>query len=405
MRRAAPLAAALLAAALSGCGDRDEPRRALPTAARPTVGITEPNPALVWSPQARPRVPEPFAGRRGELATLRPRHYRLLVDWSQVQPRPDASPNWDLRQRGCDPAGRPCAAYRGVREQLRAVRSRQREQGGWEVVVVLLYAPPWATRRPAGCEPGRVDPHARMLRPQVLGAYRRLVRSLAGLARAEGVELPRWSAWNEPNYRGFVSPQRLRCDPRSRSPSPGYYADLVRALNAELGSLPGDQRLILGETSDNGTPTVKGTTGEEFVRGLPRDVACASDLWAHHVYAGDPYNLPRVQRALDAHGCGFRHRIWVTETGVGGDPPGTRRPTSPVALRAQCRAQQALLARFAADPRVQAAFQYTFREATTFPVGLVDPRLARAYPTLDLWRAWGVRAGEAPPPALPARCS
>jgi hypothetical protein len=405
LRRAAPLVAALFAAALPGCGDDDGRRPDRRPAAQPAVGITEPNPALVWAPDARPGVPEPFARRRTELAGLRPRHYRLLVDWSQVQPRPDAAPNWDVPQRGCDPAGPPCAPYRGVREQLRAVRSRQHEQGGWEVVVVLLYAPPWATRAPSGCEPGRVDPHARMLRPGALGAYRALVRSLAALARAEGVEIPRWAAWNEPNYRGFVSPQRLRCDPGAASASSDYYAGLARTLKAELDSVPGDQRLILGETSDNGTPTVKGSTAEEFVRGLPRDVACASDLWAHHVYVGDPYNLPRVQRALESHRCGFRHGIWITETGVGGDPPGTRRPTERAALRAQCRAQQALLVRFASDSRVRAAFQYTFREATTFPVGLVDPRLSRAYPTLGVWRAWGAREGAAPRPVLPAECS
>jgi hypothetical protein len=196
----------------------------------------------------------------------------------------------------------------------------------------------------------------------------------------------------------------LRCDPRAPSASASYYAQLARPLKAELDALPGDQRLILGETSDNGTPTVKGTTAEEFVRGLPRDVVCASDLWAHHLYVGDPYNLPRVERALDAHRCGFSHRIWITETGAGGDPPGTRRPTDPAALRAQCRAQHELLRRFAADPRVDAAFQYEFREATTFPVGLVDPALRRAYPTLDLWRAWGSRRMDASPPGVPNAC-
>jgi hypothetical protein len=66
---------------------------------------------------------------------------------------------------------------------------------------------------------------------------------------------------------------------------------------------------------------------------------------------------------------------------------------------------QALLERWYADPRVDAAFQYTVREAPQFPVGLIDPTLTRRYPAYDLFRAWGGgRRPNAPPPRLPARC-
>ena len=74
-------------------------------------------------------------------------------------------------------------------------------------------------------------------------------------------------------------------------------------------------------------------------------------------------------------------------------------------LRAQCRAQDAALRRWADDPRVDAAFQYTFREDTAYPVGLADAALTRAYPTYDLWAAWGAREPSDPPPALPQACA
>ncbi|MCW2995444.1 MAG: hypothetical protein JWQ18_2939, partial [Conexibacter sp.] len=61
--------------------------------------------------------------------------------------------------------------------------------------------------------------------------------------------------------------------------------------------------------------------------------------------------------------------------------------------------------RWAADPRVDAAFQYTFREDTAYPVGLADAGLTRLYPTYDLWAAWGARAPSDPAPALPQSCA
>jgi hypothetical protein len=54
---------------------------------------------------------------------------------------------------------------------------------------------------------------------------------------------------------------------------------------------------------------------------------------------------------------------------------------------------------------VDAAFQYTFREDSAYPVGLADAGLTRTYPTYDLWAAWGARAPSDPAPALPPSCA
>ena len=51
-----------------------------------------------------------------------------------------------------------------------------------------------------------------------------------------------------------------------------------------------------------------------------------------------------------------------------------------------CRAQAAALRRWSRDPRVQDVFQYEFRDAPDFPVGLADPGLTRTYPVYDVYR-------------------
>ena len=58
------------------------------------------------------------------------------------------------------------------------------------------------------------------------------------------------------------------------------------------------------------------------------------------------------------------------------------------------------------DPRVTAAFQYTFRDDPVFPVGLADVSLTRTWPAYTLWLAWGgERDPRDPEPALPAACA
>ena len=404
--RARPIVAAAAAVALlpaAGCGGHHHRQRPARTLA---IGITEATPALVWSARDRPAEPPRFAQRRDELAAVRPVYYRLQVSWAAVQPSPGAPPNWDVPQAGCERTTPPCDPFAGVREQLRAVRSAQRAHGGdWRVVVNFLYTPAWAARAPGGCEPGRVDPTSRQIAPAALPAYRAMVRSLAALGRTEGVALRYWSAWNEPNYRGFASPQRDSCGPGAPSVAPAYYAELVRQLRAALAGVPGRHEVLLGEISDAPASGPKSTSTVDFVRGLPTDVVCASDIFAQHVYAGDTDTRPAVEAALDARRCPRRHRIWITETGVGGRRPGGPRPTDPSSLRAQCRQMDGLLRRWYRDPRVEAAFQYSFREDDLFPVGLVDATLARVYPTYELWRSWGGgrRPGD-PPPTLPGAC-
>jgi hypothetical protein len=376
-------AGAALGLALAGCGDGDDARpRPQPPPPRPplVVGLTEANPSL-YSPGA---VAPGFTAARDRLAALRPELLRVLVVWSQLQPSPEAAPDWDKPADGCLRGRPPCAPFAGIRDQLRAAR-----EADLEVVITILGAPEWAAAPASGCE--RDDTPATARRVVDLDAYRALVRSLLAEAGREGVELRWWSPWNEPNHPAFLNPQRERCDPDAPTTADDAYVPLVRALREELTAAPGDQGLVIGEVAgiEDRRDTI--TAAAEFAAALPDEVVCAADVWAQHAYvevrdegdlAGDvqpPGSGPmlrRVAAALDRPACGREEPlpIWITETGV-----------DPEAGRAGCRAMAQALERWSDDPQVAAAFQYTYRADTEFDVGLADAALGEVRPAYAAW--------------------
>jgi hypothetical protein len=377
------------------------------------MGLTETRPTLMWSRAAQPALPAAFAPWRDRLAALKPRYYRLLVDWSVLQPDPAQPPNWTLPNDGCERGRPPCLAFAGIRDVLRAVASQQQAAPGTFDVLVSIYGvPPWAAAQPGGCERPDTGPRSRPITDAGLAGYRRLIGSLDALARAEGVTLRWWSPWNEPNGPLFVSPQRAQCDRSAPLVSPAVFTRLARAMREELRALPGDQRIVLAELAGLPGPRLRGGGVEEFYAALPDDVVCSAAVYAQHAYAerGRPASAQRpvdqLEAALDRHPCASGKPIWITETGVGGQDVGGERTGGLATLRRDCRALDAALRRWDLDPRVEAAFQYTFRDDPAFPVGLADVGLTRTWPAYDLWLAWG---GDRPPagpaPALPAACA
>ncbi|MBX5442402.1 MAG: hypothetical protein IRZ32_12865, partial [Solirubrobacteraceae bacterium] len=355
---------------------RDRPRAG---EAPLVAGLTEANPHLI-APGDRPPA---FAPWRDRVAALGLSYLRVLVDWRRVQPSPDAPPDLAQPADGCLRGVPPCAPFAGIADQLRAARD-----AGLTPVVVVLDTPEWAAAPARGCEAREAGPRARM--PADLGAYRALVRAVLELGRAEGVELPWWAPWNEPNHPLFLGPQRAACDAGRPALAPGLYAELARAMAAELAAAPGEQRLVLGEVAGFDAPRRDAAGAAEFAAALPRDVACADGVWGLHAYVrvedelaadaqapGAGALLDAVAAALDGHGCpGGPPPIWITETG-----------TDPAAGADGCRAMAQALAAWRDDPRVQAAFQYTFREDTAFPVGLADAGLTRLEPAYAAWLA------------------
>jgi hypothetical protein len=415
------IAAAALAAvvALGACGGNDhkapEKKSAPPVAKRPPVdaaphgglaiGLSEINPELFW----HGKDVGAFAPWRDRLEALKPPLFRVAVDWASLQPSPDAPVDWTRRSDGCMRGMQPCAPYAGIRDTLRAIRSEQEAGNGFATMVVFYGVPDWAARPATGCERDDITARSRPITDQGLDAYKRMVRSLEDLAKREGVAIRWWSPWNEPNGPFFISPQRKRCRGNSKALAPAVYAKIAGAMRQELQ--PG-QQMVVGELAGLTNARKYGTSISEFYAGLPDDVVCNAGVFAQHAYAqrgdkaDDPGAVGALEDVLDRRPCARNKPIWVTETGVGGPHVGDERSPSAKATRADCQALNVALRRWNDDPRVDAAFQYTFRDDPVFPVGLVDATLTKTWPAYDLFEAWGGdRRADAPSPALPQACN
>jgi len=333
-------------------------------------------------------VPAAFA--RWSLAGARPAYYRLMIDWSQLQPDADRPPDFERPANGCMRTVEPCAPWRGVREQLEALAARQRG-GGWEALVVLWGTPSWAARPAAGCERAGTEPRSRMPRADALPAYERVVAAILAEAARAGVRLRFWSPWNEPNHPFSASPQRARCAGGAATEAPGPYAEVAAALRRALGRAGGGRELVLGELAGFIARRPRSTTVGELVAGLPRELVCAAPVVSVHAYLGGPDPVDALGAALGAHGCRRAPQVWITETGVD-----RARGASAAAARTACEAYGRRLERWYRDPRVTAAFQYTLREDDRFRTGLVATDLRAAFPQLGLWRAWSAAARPRP---------
>ena len=97
----------------------------------------------------------------------------------------------------------------------------------------------------------------------------------------------------------------------------------------------------------------------------------------------------------------------MTETGVGAPHAGQDKRVTAPAERRDCRKLHQRLLQWYKDPRVTAAFQYTFREDDIFRTGLVTTALDRAFPVLKEWQAWGgsQRPDPTDPPPSHAHCA
>jgi hypothetical protein len=421
---AATLTAALALTALSGCATAANQRGLTASlggphspATGPAFGLTEDNADLLWSPDGPVRPYAEFQKARQQLTALHPRYVRLLVDWAALQPDPRRPPALAALVSGCARNISPCGAYAGIRDELAAIASQQRAVGNpagdFQVVLDVFGTPAWAARAPSGCNAASASAFSRTPSEVAIAGYRALIRSLLALGAYEGVALEWWSPWNEPDDPAFISPQRASCTASSAPLSPALYAALARAMAAELRADGGDHHLLLGELNAFPTASADRTTSAQFLASLPDDVVCLSEVWSIHVYASagparpsaDP--VAALEQALDARGqCGRSARIWVTEAGAGARHPGSPRPPGAAAEQAGCVALGEQLMKWYRDSRVDAVFQYTFREDPAFPVGLVSPDLAHAYPTYRLWLAWArSRAAGAPPPAPDVACS
>ncbi|GAC1439910.1 MAG: hypothetical protein NVSMB51_18490 [Solirubrobacteraceae bacterium] len=313
---------------------------------------------------------------RDRLLALRPRYLRVLVDWSQLQPRAGEPPHLDAPRDGCARAIGPCAPYAGLRAVFDAISTEQRAGLAVEPVLVLYGVPAWASQPARGC-----GAPTRALADRALPAYQTLIRALQALGRASALSLPYWAPWNEPNHEAFIAPQRAACDMSAPSLAPQRYTSLARAMRAELQ--PG-QRLVLGELAGYVRAGPHSSSIAEFLAALPDDVLCSASVWSVHSYALDGAALHAFEGALDARGpCAARKPVWITEAAA----PAPDARGSGVADA--CPRLVAALQAWRADRRVAAAFQYEFREDPYFRTGLADAALTRLHPAYGAWLQLG----------------
>ncbi len=269
----------------------------------------------------------------------------------------------------------PCGNYEGVAGELAAIASQQRAaraegRPGFDVVIDILGAPAWAALPPHGCELAATPASARPIGGAALAGYRALIAGLLALAAREGVQLPWWSPWNEPNDPRFLAPQRAACGPDAEPLAPAVYSQLAEAMAAH--------RLSIGQ----------------FLDGLPANVLCLGNTWAVHAYVArgrraiEPDPVRALERALDARGgCASGARIWVTESGAGAPSPGRAREGGGGEELGACEALAAQTGKWHSDPRVEAIFQYEFRDDPAFPVGVASADLSRLRSTYRVWLA------------------
>ena len=353
-----------------------------------SIGLTETDPRLLVPGGA-------MWGIAKKVVALKPAYVRVLIPWERLQPFGTRKPNWDAPPSGCPRINPGCRSDRGMRAMFTAIKQRQAEDGGWKILAVPYFTPLWAMAEPPhGCQKER-NRHARAQMPRI-AAYRHFLRALNALADKVGVKIDYITPWNEPNHPGFLQPQRERCDLRSKAIAPLAYARLVRAARLELRP---EQTIVLGSLAGLLKPRIFGAGVAEFIDGLPRDVACLNGPFAQHAYVGSPGRngrpppaanpniasrhplLNAVIAALDRRACSQDKPLWIAETGT---------------FDHRCDAMSAALRSWAANDRIAAAFQFTFRESRDYPVGLVSSSLVKTYRSYYAWRAF---AGS--PPRLP----
>ena len=309
-------------------------------------------------------------------------------------------------RRAARSAGSPTSWRRSPRCSVPSV-------GVPQVQIVIAGVPDWAASPASGCERKDAGPRSRPINAAGLEAYKALITQVAALAAEQGADGPvvepmeraqpprlhqpaarglqPWTRprWRRPSTPSWCSPPRPRWTPRPAISSSCSARWPARpSPRPRRSTVAGDGRRAARRGACARAGHGPSTTTRRSRR-IPASPT-RSSRWSRRSTRG---------RARRARTSGSPRPASAATT------PALERPLDDASLRAQCRAQDAALRRWADDPRVDAAFQYTFREDTAYPVGLADAGLTRIYPTYDLWAAWGARGPTDPPPALPPSCA
>ena len=225
-------------------------------------------------------------------------------------------PTWTSRRPAACATIGPCLGWGGVREQLRALASRQRE-GGWKTLVVFTEhaglggEPAERVRAPAGR--AALAPAARRTRCPPTARWSATCSSAAGeegaaLTLLEPLERAQPPGVHQPAAAG-VRPggaEHARPPPTRRSRG---------RCSRRWTTRPGDQQLVLGETAGLMKSTRYVTSVPDFIAGLPTRPVCRPPCGTQHAYIGGDDPVERGRRGAEGprlpapvHGLDHRDR-------------------------------------------------------------------------------------------------
>ena len=279
------------------------------------------------------------------------------------------------RGSGSTSSASPCAGTRSRRtkgtfdwDSTDAVLE-QLDAAGIDAVVTLYGTPEWAN--------GGKGPNVAPIRGADFAAF-------AGAAAERYPFVHRWTIWNEPNQRRWLS---------TASPAQ-YVTRLLNPAYAAIHAASPSSKVAGGVTAPRGG--AGGLSPVAFIRGMGSSGA-RLDAYAHHPYALTPKETPwsggcdhcetitmaTLDRLVTETQKAFKRpvRLWLTELGYQSNPPDRLLGVAP-ALQASYIAAAAYKAW--ATPRVDLLIQYLYRDE----------------PTTDRWQSGLVSVGGATKLAL-----
>ena len=283
-------------------------------------------------------------------------HVRLTANWQEIAPdaASDTQPIFDAK----NPASYPAGVWDRLDLAVRETRAHHMEP----MIDIGFWAPYWATTEPVGSQGIRarenVDPSAYAdFAEAVVRRYRGDFTPSTGQAPATGAKattrgffdgwfgtgrpstpapapaapakpvvqpLPRvamYTLWNEPNIKGFLTPQWKKTKKGRKPASPGVYRRMLTAAYPRVKAIDPNATFLIGATSSTGSYALSGMHGGVPPLQFIRELACVDaklkpirtggckgftqlpgDGWAHHPYSFEtsPSNRSVDERPDDA---------------------------------------------------------------------------------------------------------
>ena len=263
------------------------------------------------------RTDEAFVG----VEDLLPSVIRYSVDWKVIARRRPAS------ARNPNDSAYDFAKADDVIKRATAL--------GIPVLATIAHTPAWA----GGSARGNRAPR-KMIDLESF-SYAVGVRYSGKFRDTSGNLLPRvtrYTAWNEPNTNGHLSPQWVRKSGKWVTAAPATYVKLLKAIYKGVKAGAKSKGVKVTVAGGVTKPVGGGPTASEpsiaplrFIREIAA-LGAVMDVYAHHPYKFDKVgktrgdnaaidNLPALIKTLDTSFKPKRYRVWLTEFGAQTNPP------------------------------------------------------------------------------------